>query len=433
MLDVDRPWTDQIKFSESSYGNDEPNTKKTEMDILRDILKDPDNLISSTFKIPKGLSDRVFFWSQIYAIYPLSTVLVHDKDDLSIVYRVISASDIVYNKKWNSVSRELKFRKKVAEEKDNVKKILKKIASVKGIKYFIPKTKDEKVIAKIIKSRMSNEESKFAFENVRTQSGQKDSVIKGLTVSSKYLPIIEDIFKENNLPWELTRIPFVESSFEIRAGSKVGAKGIWQIMDNTGKKFMETDASYDERYSPFKASAVAAELFKENYKILGTWPLAITAYNHGPGGLKNASKKLKTKDISKIIAEYDTTRFGFASQNFYSEFLAALYVTVYSDRLFGPIEKEHAMNFSYVTIEKEMDIDSLSKISGLNVSEIHNYNPEFSKKMMSGSLKIKKGSRIKLPPRASYKVEDYFIKSEDKNDFEKKLNSSGGVNVSLVN
>lgn len=431
MLDVDATWTDQIKTSESSYVNDDPAIKKTEADRLKDILKDPDNLVSNTFKIPRGLTDRVFFWSQIYAIYPATSVLIHDKDDLSVVYKVINVDDLVYSRNANSISKDMKFRKKISEEKDSIKKILKKISSVNGVKYFIPRTKEEKVIARIVKSKMSNEESKKAFENIRTQTGQKDSVIRGLKTSSRYLPIIEDIFRENNLPWELTRIPFVESSFEIRAGSKVGAKGIWQIMDNTGKKFMETDPVYDERYSPFKASAVAAELLKENYKILGTWPLAITAYNHGPSGLRKASKKLKTKDISKIVAEYETARFGFASQNFYSEFLAALYVTVYSDRLFGNIEKEHAMNFSYVNVEKEMDIKTLSNISGLSVSEIYSYNPEFSKSMIDGSIKIKKGSRIKLPPRASYKVEDYFIRSEDKNDLDKKINSSGGINVSI--
>jgi membrane-bound lytic murein transglycosylase D len=194
---------------------------------------------------------------------------------------------------------------------------------------------------------------------------------------------------------------------------------------------METDAHYDERYSPFKASAVAAKLLNENYESLGSWPLAITAYNHGPGGLKNAIKRLKTRDISRIVSEYRTERFGFASRNFYSEFLAALYVTVYSDRLFGNVEKEHPMNFSYVTVEKDMDINTLSEVSGLNIKEIQNYNPEFSQKISEGGMRIRSGSKIKLPPRASYKVEEYFIRSEDKSNIKKKLNSSGGINVQI--
>ena len=426
MLDVDRPWSDQFNVNATAYDSGKEAPKKAEMDILRDILKDPDNVISNTFKIPNGLKDRVVFWAQIYAIYPSTAVLIHDRDDLTVVYKAIDIDSVVPGKNDRGLTKEAVFRKRVTEERDSIKKILRKISSVGGVKYFSSRIPEEKRIAKLVRSKMSNEESKNAYENIRTQDGQKDNLIKGIKASSKYLPIIEDIFKENNLPWELTRLPFVESSFEIRAGSKVGAKGIWQIINKTGEKYLGTDPSYDERYSPFKASAVAAEILKADYKLLGTWPLAITAYNHGPGGLKKAIKKLKTKDISKIVAEYESDRFGFASQNFYSEFLAALYVTVYSEKLFGNIEKEHPMNFSYVTVEKDIDVNALSKISGLNVSEIQNYNPEFSKKMLEGQIKIKAGSKIKLPPRASYKVEDYFIRSKDSN-------GGASINVSINN
>jgi membrane-bound lytic murein transglycosylase D len=431
MLDVDRSWNNQFNISSTPYDNESERSQKSEFDTLRDILKDPDNLISSTFEVPKGLKDRVYFWAQVYAVYPSSSVLIHDRDDPSVVYKTVDASLMMSDPKINIYTKDIRFKKKVNEEKENVRKILKKISRAGGIKYFSSRTPEEKRIAKAVKERMTNDESRHAYENVRTQDGQKDNIIKGLTSSSRYLPVMEDIFKENNLPWELTRLPFVESSFEIRAGSKVGAKGIWQIIDKTGKKFMETDSHYDERYSPFKASAVAAKLLKDNYESLGTWPLAITAYNHGPGGLKNAIRRLKTKDISRIVAEYETERFGFASQNFYSEFLAALYVTVYSDRLFGNIEKEHPMNFSYVTIEKDIDIKVLSEVSGLTIEEIQNYNPEFSQKITDGKMRIKAGSKIKLPPRASYKVEEYFIRSEDKSNIKKKLNSSGGINVQI--
>jgi membrane-bound lytic murein transglycosylase D len=261
-----------------------------------------------------------------------------------------------------------------------------------------------------------------AWKNIRVQIGQKDNIVDGLKNSFKYLPIIEDIFKENGLPWELTRIPFVESSFNIRANSKVGAIGIWQIMGDTGKNFMETKPVYDERYSPFKASAVAAKLLKENYESLKSWPLAITAYNHGPSGLKKASKQLRTKDIVTIISGYKGRTFGFASQNFYSEFLAALYVTVYYEKIFGHIEKGHPLSFYYVSIEKDIGVKDLSEISGLSVAELSSYNPEFSNKMLKGEVPVNKGRKVKLPPRASYKVEDYFVKISDKKELERELN-----------
>ena len=307
--------------------------------------------------------------------------------------------------------------------KQTIKEILFGISKAKNIKSFFAKTKDEIKIKKIVTVNIKNGfNTQTAWQNVRVQLGQKDSILDGLKNSFKYLPVIEDIFKENGLPWELTRIPFVESSFNVSADSKVGAKGIWQIMGVTGKKFMETEVTYDERRSPFKASAVAAKLLKENYDILKSWPLAITAYNHGPGGLKKASQQLGTKDIVKIIAGYKGKTFGFASQNFYSEFLAALYVTVYYERIFGNIDKGAPLNFYYVNIEKNISVQELSDISGLTTSEIASYNQEFSKKILKGAVLVKKGSKIKLPARASYKVEDYFVKMTDKKELEKELN-----------
>ncbi len=391
--------------------------------VLKEITKDPDNLISQTFDVPEKLKGRVLFWANIYASYPLSTAVIHDKRDPSIVYDVVDLSYISKDKKLGPSGKEVKFDKLVATRKQVIKDILKEISRTRNIKNYFAKTNDQIKIKKVVANNIKNGlDVKTAWQNVRVQIGQKDSILEGLKNSFKYLPMIEDIFKENGLPWELTRIPFVESSFNIDANSKVGAKGIWQIMGKTGKGFMETKSNYDERYSPFKASAVAAKLLKENYDILKSWPLAITAYNHGPSGLKRASKQLRTKDICKIIAKYKSNTFGFASQNFYSEFLAALYVTVYYERIFGNIDKGHPMNFYYVTVEKDISVKDLSTVSGLTTSEISSYNQEFSKKMLNGEIPVKKGSKIKLPARASYKVEDYFVKMSDKKELERELN-----------
>lgn len=391
--------------------------------ILKEIITDPDGLISSTFDVPDKLKGRVLFWANIYANYPLSTAVIHDKTDPSIVYDVLDLSYVFNDAKLSPAGKESKFKALVAERKQIIRDILKDISKFKNIKNFFAKTSDQIKIKKIVSNNIkSGFNAKTASENIRAQLGQKDSILTGLKNSFRYLPIIEDIFKESGLPWELTRIPFVESSFNIEASSKVGAQGIWQIMSVIGKKFMETKVTYDERNSPFKASAVAATLLKENYEILKSWPLAITAYNHGPGGLKKASKQLGTKDIVKIIAGYKGKTFGFASQNFYSEFLAALYVTVYYERIFGNIDKGHPLNFYYVNIEKNISVSDLSVVSGLTTSEISSYNPEFSKKMLKGDIPIIKGSKVKLPARASYKVEDYFVKMSDKKELERELN-----------
>lgn len=407
ILDNERALND-VMLAEGfkSYGQ-AGNSKENINSTLEDILKNPDKLISDTFNVPEKLKPRVLFWANIYSSYPSNTAVIHDKNNPAIVYDVLDLS---------AADKEFK----------TIRQILKGISDAKSPKNFFAKTNDEKRIKYIVTHNMKKgAEIQNAWRNIRVQTGQKDCIIDGLKNSFKYLPIIEDIFKEDGLPWELTRIPFVESSFNIRASSKVGAIGIWQIMDVTGKNFMETRSFYDERYSPFKASAVAAKLLKENYDSLKSWPLAITAYNHGPSGLKKASKQLRTRDIATIISGYRGKNFGFASQNFYSEFLAALYVTVYYEKIFGHIEKGHPLSFYYVNIEKDISVKDLSEISGLSITELASYNPEFSNKMLKGDIPVKKGQKVKLPPRASYKVEDHFVRIADKKELEKELNING--------
>ncbi|MFH1223120.1 MAG: lytic transglycosylase domain-containing protein [Pseudomonadota bacterium] len=384
VTEPDKTWDERISLPTLEYGNSLQPAKKSELDEVKHILKDPDNIISRKFKIPAGLKDRVFFWAKIYAVYPYQTSVIHDRNDVSVIYKVVDIKD-------------------ADKEKKVIRAVLDKIKLAGGVKNFIPSTPEEKRIRSVAKDSSLS-------EDVRVQQGQKDNIINGVKASSKYMPFIEDVFKKDDLPWELTRIPFVESSFNLKANSKVGARGIWQIMGGTGQQFMNTEDVYDERYSPFKASAVAAKILKENYSVFKNWSLAVTAYNHGTGGVKKACKQLKTEDLAKIVAEYKDARFGFASQNFYSEFLAALYVTSYAEKLFGHIEKEQSMNFYYVEVEKDITMSKLSHISGLSFKEIALYNPEFSKEILSGEVSIKTGSKIKLPPRASYKVEEYFVR-----------------------
>ena len=85
------------------------------------------------------------------------------------------------------------------------------------------------------------------------------------------------------VPRELVALPHVESSFNPRAYSHVGAAGLWQFMRSTGRRYMRVDDVVDERMDPHKASVAAARLLGFNYRQIDSWPLAITAYNHGAG------------------------------------------------------------------------------------------------------------------------------------------------------
>ena len=159
---------------------------------------------------------------------------------------------------------------------------------------------------------------------IRAQSGMRERFLKAIQVSGKYLATMEDIFREAGLPTVLTRLPHIESSFEINAYSRAHAAGIWQFIPSTGRLFLKIDHTVDQRLDPLLATRAAAKLLKSNHERLKTWPLAVTAYNHGAAGMERAVRKLGTRDISEIIRRYRGRRFGFASRNFYPELLAAI-------------------------------------------------------------------------------------------------------------
>ncbi|MBI4574548.1 MAG: lytic transglycosylase domain-containing protein, partial [candidate division NC10 bacterium] len=163
-----------------------------------------------------------------------------------------------------------------------------------------------------------------AAANIRVQQGLREKVDEGLRRARGLLPRILAILRRHSVPEELAALPMVESSFNPRARSKAGAVGLWQFIRSTGRRYLTISSRRDDRRDPIRATEAAARLLKHNYEALGSWPLAIIAYNHGKEGILAARAAVGSSAIEEIIARYAGPRFGFASRNFYAEFLAAL-------------------------------------------------------------------------------------------------------------
>jgi membrane-bound lytic murein transglycosylase D len=170
---------------------------------------------------------------------------------------------------------------------------------------------------------------------------------------------MERIFRAEGLPLELTRLPLVESCFDVEAYSKVGAAGIWQFMPATGRLYaMDVNDSVDERRDPIASTRAAARFLRHNYEALeDSWPLAITAYNHGPAGIRRAISATGTTDIGVIVGRYDGPAFGFASRNFYAEFLAALDVDRHREAWFGKLDVHQPEPTRVIPLERSLGIN----------------------------------------------------------------------------
>jgi membrane-bound lytic murein transglycosylase D len=289
---------------------------------------------SETFAMPKGLETNVKFWIDVYSKYNTDQGVLHDSDYIDLIYEELDFSAISMRTDLNSYQKEAAKVRMVKEAKKRVITMLEKFHDLKDASSLTAK---EKKIWDYFESKI-NEKNKFIVASkknrLRFQLGQKDRMIQGIYFSGRYIEEFEKVFREAGLPIELVRLPFVESSYNVLARSKVGASGLWQIMPYTMKGFMKRDPAIDLRNHPMEATRLAAKLLRINYNMLQSWPLALTGYNYGPSGVLRVTKKFKSRDIGDLV---QNQRFGFASRNFYASFLAALEVTSNAPKYLGTV------------------------------------------------------------------------------------------------
>src|SRR6185295_2608522 len=194
--------------------------------------------------------------------------------------------------------------------------------------------------------------------------------------------------------------PFIESCFNLAAYSKVGAAGIWQFMPATGRRFMRVDTLVDERRDPLYSTHAAAQFLTYLYDSLGSWPLAITAYNHGPEGIARAIDEVGTSRIERIVRDYRGRAFGFASRNFYAEFLAALDVEREHEKYFGEMRLEDPFRAREHRLERAVGIQAAARCASTDSDELARLNPALSPLVVSGRRPIPSGYRLRVPDSA---------------------------------
>ena len=216
---------------------------------------------------------------------------------------------------------------------------------------------------------------------------------------------MEQIFRDEGMPAELTRLPFVESSFNIYARSKVGASGIWQFVPRTGRAYMKVNAVIDERNDPLMATKASAKLLKQNFNLLKSWPLAVTGYNHGAFGVRGLTKKLKTENLNEIIERASSRRFGFAGENFYACFMAVLHVESNADKYFGSIKRSPELKYERIPLPTSILWDNLVSWFGDDLDKAKMYNPHINqRKKGGGTLRLPAGINIHIPPEKATEV-----------------------------
>jgi membrane-bound lytic murein transglycosylase D len=298
------------------------------------------------FPLLPGLESAVEFWKKIFTEYSISQLVFFDPLDMSRIYDVLDIGEESRTSEYIDGERE-------------------RIAAAHGVD----------------------------LERVRAQRGIKERTAAGLKRSGRHITHMQQIFRERGLPIELTYLPIVESSYDITARSNVGALGMWQFMRATGRQYMRVDRSIDERRDPIESTRAAASFLRESYETLGNWPLAITAYNYGPGGMSRAVAAIESDNLVDLIRDYQHPYWGFAPKNFYAEFLAAVEIGKNVNQYFPELQLEAPSAFQEIELKNSVSLTALAKNTGLTRDQLLGWNPALS----AQTRLVPAGYRVKVP------------------------------------
>ncbi len=318
-----------IAFLLNACGSNEPMVKRNKAMVSRAVTQQrtiprtntPKIFIrpatySGVFKKPGELDPAVEFWRKTYTLWHRSEVAFHDDRYMNVIYEVMQLPGYV-DESLTSGQKDM-----VAQRRAYWQARLAMLGD--KLRYNTPLNADDRqLIARLETSgRPLNSLLYGAAERVRSQRGTRERFKRGLEISGRYDRQFRQIFRDAGLPEDLAYLPHVESSFQPAARSSAGALGMWQFTKAAAKTFMP-GGRVDLCLDPIASAKGAASYLSYAFGKLGDWPTAITSYNHGIGGMKRAQNQVGG-DFARIVETYQSPLFGFASRNYYAQFLAAL-------------------------------------------------------------------------------------------------------------
>lgn len=351
-------------------------------------------LDANRFPVPHELRPNVEFWLQVYTKYDDSVKLLHDDWHLGVIYAALDFHELELSGLSEGRKREIR-RERIEQAKTKYATILSLLAQGKTSERW---PEDQARVEAMFDS-VPGGPAKYraAISRMRAQTCLRNQFAEAIERSGYYLPAMERIFESRGLPVELTRLPFVESLFRWQAQSKVAAGGIWQFMPATGRLYLELGAEVDERYDPLLATDAAARFLAGNHEALRTWPLAITAYNHGRAGMQRAVRQVGTRDLGTIAERYRSRSFGFASRNFYAEFVAAWLAYENRSHYFPGVEPHASLDFDELVPEHYVALPSLAEAARADVEILRLLNPGLSREVWAGHLFHPAGRALRVP------------------------------------
>jgi membrane-bound lytic murein transglycosylase D len=341
------------------------------------------------FQAPPEMEGRIQFWIRVFTEFSLNHSIIHDAEVPERIYSILDFRELT--------NRGLLFEQQkqdsIRKVKEEIRGILNRLGAVQDTSQLNSR---ELGIRRLFKAP-SSAVFYTAANQLHIQKGAVETFKAGLIRSGRYIPSMMTLFRKADLPEDLVYLAHVESAFHLRARSPAGALGIWQFMPSTGKRLLRINSLIDERRDPILSTKAAARLLQTNFDKTGNWALAITAYNHGVNGMIRATQSIGTRNIVRIIERYQSSTFGYASKNFYAEFLAVRQIAKNPGDYFPDIETDQPLQFKLVTLPFAFSLREVARMFQVDPNVLAELNPALNQSVTVRGKKIPRGTTMRLP------------------------------------
>ncbi|HEY7290538.1 MAG TPA: transglycosylase SLT domain-containing protein [Vicinamibacterales bacterium] len=203
-----------------------------------------------------------------------------------------------------------------------------------------------------------------------------DFIEEGMRRGSKYLPMIQGVFRAEGLPLDLAYVPLVESAFKPNALSRAKARGVWQFVTGTAlENGLRRDWYIDERSDPEKATVAAAKYLHTLSNLFdGDWHLALASYNGGPGRVQRAIKKANIDDFWKLSEK--PRALPRETREYVPMILAAIVIAKNPVQYGFDVATEAADAYDRVTLPRPVDLRRVAEWTDTSIDRIQTLNPE---------------------------------------------------------
>ncbi|HOS99810.1 MAG TPA: transglycosylase SLT domain-containing protein [Acidobacteriota bacterium] len=342
-----------------------------------------------------GLSDQVDFWEQVFTRWGQNQVLIHDRQDLRLVYEIMQLDGDYLHDPAAAKAQQQAVRSRLEHWEGLLRHAAGRIES------GAPPDPATARVLSVVGGRLGRPpaaaELRELAGRLRSQRGIREEFAAGWRRAGRYYPHMQTIFRANGIPEEILAIPFFESSFREDSRSRKGATGVWQFIRSTGRTFLRVNRHLDERLDPLLATYGAVKFLRDAHGKLGSWPLAVMAYNHGTNGIFQARQRLGSDPLT-IIRYYSSNQFGFASRNYYSEFLASLRILRQPERYFPNLVQASPWEFREIHLSRSATFAQLQKQYRVPAGVMLDFNPAVIRSRATAKLSFPAGFRLKLPP-----------------------------------